>query len=113
MLICSDYIAWREAFVCDQWSPGQQLATIPLRGIVPASYDEVITVAAMADWNGQPASASPGTPPVDCELTDTDDAFASFSDFGADVDPIAPGVCVLSLLPVDLLGPHRGGGRRW
>ena len=89
-------------------------------GIVPAAYDEVITVGAIADWNGAAAdTGAPGTPPLECLRTETDDAFAGFSDFGADVDLVAPGVCVLSLLPVDLLGlmtgtsmatPHVTGG---
>jgi subtilisin len=86
-------------------------------GYVPGAYDEVITVAAMADWNG--AAAGSGTPPPGCSHTEADDAFAKFSDYGADVDVIAPGVCVLSLLPVDRLGlmsgtsmatPHVTGG---
>jgi subtilisin family serine protease len=85
--------------------------------IIPASYDEVITVSAMADWNGQAAGA--GSPPAECTHTEADDTFAKFSDFGADVDLIAPGVCVLSLLPNDRLGlmsgtsmatPHVSGG---
>src|SRR4051812_43769721 len=86
-------------------------------GYVPGAYDEVITVAAMADWNG--SAAGSGTPPPGCTHTEADDAFAKFSDYGADVDVIAPGVCVLSLLPVDRLGmmsgtsmatPHVTGG---
>src|SRR4051794_9096182 len=86
-------------------------------GYIPGAYDEVITVAAMADWNGQASGA--GTAPAGCTHNEADDAFAKFSDFGADVDLIAPGVCVLSLLPVDRLGlmsgtsmatPHVTGG---
>jgi subtilisin family serine protease len=74
--------------------------------IIPASYDEVITVSAMADWNGQAAGA--GSPPEECPHTEADDSFAKFSDFGADVDLIAPGVCVVSLLPNDRLGSMSG-----
>jgi subtilisin family serine protease len=68
---------------------------------VPGAYDELITVSAMADWNGQAAGG--GSPPEDCTRTDADDAFASFSNYGPDVDLIAPGVCVLSTLPIDTL----------
>jgi subtilisin len=58
---------------------------------VPAAYDEVITVSALADFNGQPGGGAAPT----CR-TDVDDTFADFSNFGADVDLIAPGVCILS-----------------
>ncbi|MFG1711250.1 S8 family peptidase [Nonomuraea sp. M3C6] len=57
----------------------------------PAAYDEVITVSALADFNGLPGGGAPAT----CR-SDADDTFASFSNFGADVDIIAPGVCILS-----------------
>ncbi|HEX6115655.1 MAG TPA: S8 family serine peptidase [Solirubrobacterales bacterium] len=57
----------------------------------PASYDEVITVSALADFNGQPGGGAAST----C-TSDQDDTFASFSNFGADVDVIAPGVCINS-----------------
>jgi subtilisin len=66
---------------------------------VPASYDEVITVSAMTDFDGVPGGV--GTPT--CQIG-TDDEFAFFSNFGADVDLVAPGVCVLST--------WRGGGHR-
>jgi subtilisin family serine protease len=58
---------------------------------VPAAFDEVITVSALADFNGQPGGGAPAT----CRA-DVDDTFADFSNFGADVDLIAPGVCILS-----------------
>lgn len=51
---------------------------------LPAAFDEVITVSAFSDANGQPSS---------------NDVFASFSNFGADVDISAPGVNVLSTYP--------------
>ena len=66
-------------------------------GFVPAAYDEVITVSALADFNGQPGGGAAPT----CR-SDTDDTFANFSNFGSDVDLIAPGVCILST--------YRGGG---
>jgi subtilisin len=58
---------------------------------VPAAYDEVITVSALADFDGQPGGA--GTPTC---RDDQDDSFASFSNYGADVDLLAPGVCIES-----------------
>jgi subtilisin family serine protease len=58
---------------------------------VPAAYDEVITVSALADFNGQPGGGAAPT----CR-SDVDDTFADFSNYGADIDLIAPGVCILS-----------------
>jgi subtilisin family serine protease len=58
---------------------------------VPAAYDEVITVSALADFNGQPGGGAAST----CRA-DVDDTFADFSNYGADVDIIAPGVCITS-----------------
>ena len=58
---------------------------------VPAAYDEVITVSALADFNGEPGGGASPT----CR-SDVDDTLANFSNYGADVDIIAPGVCILS-----------------
>jgi len=55
---------------------------------VPAAYDEVITVSAMVDTDGIPGGAGPSTDKGD------DDTFASFSNFGPDVDIAAPGAYV-------------------
>jgi subtilisin len=63
-------------------------------GFVPASYDEVITVSALADFDGKPGGLGAPT----CRR-DEDDTLANFSNFGADIDLIAPGVCILSTLP--------------
>ena len=60
-------------------------------GYVPASYNEVITVSALADFNGLPGGGAAAT----CR-SDVDDTFASFSNYGSDVDLIAPGVCIYS-----------------
>lgn len=60
-------------------------------GSVPASYDEVITVSALADFDGVPGGAAAST----CRA-DQDDTIADFSNYGADVDIIAPGTCILS-----------------
>ena len=61
---------------------------------VPASYDEVITVSAMSDTDGE----SGGLGPSSC-THNADDRFSSFSNFGADIDIAAPGDCILSILP--------------
>jgi subtilisin len=57
----------------------------------PAAYDEVITVSALADFNGQPGGGAAST----CRA-DQDDTFADYSNYGSDVDLIAPGTCILS-----------------
>ncbi len=58
---------------------------------VPAAFDEVVTVSALADFNGQPGGGAAAT----CRA-DEDDTFANFSNHGHDVDLIAPGVCITS-----------------
>jgi subtilisin len=91
---------------------------------IPAAYDEVITVSGMADYDGLPGGNS--SPPSGCGSAggvnagpQADDAFAKFSNYGADVDIIAPAVCILSTLPNSKYGrmtgtsmatPHVSGG---
>ncbi len=57
----------------------------------PATYAEVITVSALADFNGQSGGGGAAT----CR-SDVDDTLADFSNYGSDVDLIAPGVCIYS-----------------
>ncbi|QZY28824.1 S8 family serine peptidase [Nocardioides coralli] len=80
----------------------------------PAAYDEVITVSALADFNGTPGGGAAST----CR-SDVDDTFANFSNYGADVDIIAPGVCIRStsmagtystLSGTSMAAPHVAGG---
>jgi subtilisin family serine protease len=80
---------------------------------VPAAFDEVITVSALADFDGKPGGLAAPT----CRA-DEDDTLANFSNFGSDVDLIAPGVCILStsrkggyatLSGTSMASPHAGG----
>lgn len=57
---------------------------------VPAAYDSVITISAIVDTDGKPGGTGPYT------SYGLDDTFASFSNFGEDVDIAAPGVNILS-----------------
>jgi len=91
---------------------------------IPAAYDEVITVSGMADYNGLPGGGA--SPPSGCGSAGGansgpvgDDKMAGISNYGPDVDLIAPAICVLSTLPNNRLGrmtgtsmatPHVTGG---
>lgn len=68
----------------------------------PASYDEVITVSAIADSDGLAGGLGAET------SYGSDDTLATFSNFGADVDLAAPGVDILSTLPGGLYGKFSG-----
>ncbi len=65
---------------------------------VPASYDEVITVSALADTDGKPGGLG-GNRCFSWGGYDQDDTFADFSNYGSDVDLIAPGKCIWSTIP--------------
>ncbi|WP_177181749.1 S8 family serine peptidase [Streptomyces sp. TLI_105] len=63
----------------------------------PAAFDEVLTVTAMADFNGQPGGGAAAT----CRTSNQDDTAANFSSFAvSDADAAhtiaGPGVCIRS-----------------
>jgi subtilisin family serine protease len=65
---------------------------------IPASYDEVITVSALADTDGL-AGGLGANKCFSWGGYDKDDTFADFSNYGTDVDIMAPGKCILSTVP--------------
>jgi subtilisin len=69
----------------------------------PASYNEVITVSALADTDGRPGGRG-GDLCFSWGGYDHDDTFADFSNYGGDVDIIAPGKCIYSTLPGNRYG---------
>jgi subtilisin family serine protease len=70
-----------------------------LAKLVPAAYNEVLTVTAVADFDGQPGGAGAAT----CR-SDVDDTAADFSNWAVKLSDqkhtiAAPGVCILSTWP--------------
>jgi subtilisin family serine protease len=74
--------------------------------LIPAAYDEVITVSALADSDGKAGGAG-GAP--SCR-SDEDDTLANFSNYGSAVDLIAPGVCIFSTMPTSNAALGDGSG---
>jgi subtilisin len=74
---------------------------------VPAAYNEVITVSALADTDGK-AGGLGGNRCWSWGTYDRDDTFADFSNYGYDVDIIAPGKCIWSTLPGNRYGYSSG-----
>jgi subtilisin family serine protease len=75
--------------------------------LIPASYNEVITVSALADTDGLPGGTG-GNACYSWGTYDTDDTYANFSNYGADVDIMAPGKCIWSTLPGGRYGYSSG-----
>jgi subtilisin len=83
---------------------------------VPAAYNEVITVSALADTDGKPGGAG-GPLCFSWGSYDDDDSFANFSNYGSDIDLIAPGKCIWSSVPggygymsgTSMAAPHVAG----
>ena len=74
--------------------------------LIPAAYNEVITVSALADSDGRPGGRGPSP---SCRA-DRDDTLADFSNYGPAVDLIAPGVCIFSTMPMDSTNLGDSGG---
>ena len=66
-------------------------SAVDVSGQVPGSFPEVITVSALSDYDGLPGGLGKAT----C-MPGQDDTLADFSNYGAGVDLIAPGVCIKS-----------------
>jgi subtilisin family serine protease len=66
------------------------------RNYSPGGFDNVLSVSALADFDGEPGGSGSST----CR-TDQDDTLADFSNWGPEVDIAAPGVCILSTYPLE------------
>lgn len=72
--------------------------------MTPANGPDVITVSALADYDGLPG----GKATQRCADRGPDDTLAQFSNWGNAVEIAAPGVCVLSTLPGGKYGSLHG-----
>ncbi len=78
----------------------------------PANHPDVLTVSALADFDGEPGGLASHT----CRV-DQDDTLADFSNFGSLIDITAPGVCIRSTVPggyatysgTSMASPHAAG----
>ncbi|MBE0697315.1 MAG: S8 family serine peptidase, partial [Anaerolineaceae bacterium] len=62
----------------------------------PGGFDNVLSVSALADFDGIPGAL--GSPTC---FSDQDDTLAYFSNWGPEVDIAAPGSCILSTYPLE------------
>jgi subtilisin family serine protease len=66
----------------------------------PANFEEVITVSAIADFDG--LTGGLGSSAGSCRPQETDDTTATFTNYGEDIDIAAPGVCINSLIEANV-----------
>lgn len=96
--------------ICDAYSAGVTIVNaagnddIDASNSVPTTYSQVIAVSALADSDGKIGGKGPAT------SWGADDSFATFSNFGADIDIAAPGVAILSTCPT-YLSCNAGNGQ--
>ncbi|NPV08344.1 MAG: S8 family serine peptidase [Anaerolineae bacterium] len=81
----------------------------------PASYPEVATISALADFDGRPGGITSKTLRFSACTEDRDDSFACFSNYSRSVAPgnpvTSPGAAIDLMLPgVDILSTYKGGG---
>ena len=73
------------------------------KNFTPANHPEVITVSAIADYDGLAGGLAKST----C-YADRDDTLAGYSNWGRTIEVAAPGTCILSLAPGGKLATMSG-----
>jgi hypothetical protein len=72
---------------------------IDARFVSPAGYDQVVTVGAISDFDGEAGGKAEPVCGGASFGSEGDDRFARYSNRGNDIDLVAPGTCVTSTFP--------------